>query len=141
MTARPTQDYARITRIIVEPPAHYGTAHRLDIYRSFPFDANPNYARISRIIAEPGATASIRIPRQYPPSTFSLPRDNGGQPKKKGSFIDVFVVGMASFCLGTCLWIPLSACVGCATKFCTKERTASPEDEEWIRVLKQGICI
>src|ERR1700733_15202275 len=121
MTSRHTQDYARITRIIVEPPAHYGTPHRPEIYRSFPFDADPNYARIRRIIAEPGGTTSIRIPRQYAPSTHSLPRDNAGQPKKKGSFIDVFVVGMASFCLGTCLWIPLSACVGCAAKCCEEE--------------------
>ena len=140
MTSRHTQDHGTISRLIVEPPAHYGTPHRLGIYlssRSDDFD--PGYARISRIIAEPGPSTSIKIPRQYAPSTYSLPRDIGVQPKTKGDFLDVFVCGIASFCLGTCLWIPLSACVGCATKCCTVERPASPEEREWIMALKHEI--
>ena len=142
MTSRHTQDHGTSSRLIVEPPAHYGTPHRLGIYSSNRADDfDPGYARIRRIVAEPGPSTGIKISRQYAPSTYSLPRDIGVQPKTKGGFLDVFVCGIASFCLGTCLWIPLSACVGCVTKCCTLERPASPEEREWIMALKYGIDI
>ena len=150
MSTPHSQDgYARVRTLYVEPGTYHFTTpegRRISLFPPRIPPERPSWEQMRPIIAKRyGRNPPSRIPRQRsrPPSTFSQPRDTGKHPKNRGTWDDCCVVGTAVFCLGTCLWIPLSVCVGLVTRCCRGLEGLAPgaEDTEWIRAMKQGIHI
>ena len=132
------QDYVKFTRAIMTPRDQESITNWIGIYPSPPPSVD-NYTQIRRVIVEPGVAPCITVLPQSQGSIHSRPRGGGPQPKRKGTFMDRFVVGLVALCIGTCLWIPLSAFVGCSAKCCLTEPAPQIKEDDWIRELKYWI--